>query len=161
MEGIIIILGHMNNERGGLSSIAKERLRKGIRELKIGYKLLLTGGFGEHFNKTKKPHAYYSKQFLLKERVSDNDILGFVSSSNSVEDAKKSKLIVDRYGIKKIVVITSDFHLKRVKFIFEHIFVGYELSFVSSKTNVSAERKKKLVEHEIIGLEKLRENNFL
>ena len=54
MEGIIILLGSPNDEEGQLSSIGIERANCSIEEYRKhpDYKILPTGGFGEHFNKT-------------------------------------------------------------------------------------------------------------
>jgi len=68
-KGCIMILGAPNDSKGRLSLIAKSRLKQGARELSLnpGFKILLTGGFGNHFNQTIYPHWKYAKDFLIKE----------------------------------------------------------------------------------------------
>ncbi len=157
MEGIVIILGSPNDDKGNLSDIAIGRNTKGIEEYRNheGYKILVTGGFGNHFNTTDKPHAYYAKQFLLKKGVPKNDILEFAESHDTVEDALLSKLIVDKYGTKDLVIVTSDFHVGRVRYIFERIFPDHNLEFSVVKTSYNRERYKVLNAHEKRELEKL------
>ena len=69
MEGIIILLGSPNDEEGQLSSIGIERANCSIEEYRNhpDYKILPTGGFGEHFNKTDMPHASYAKHYLITQ----------------------------------------------------------------------------------------------
>lgn len=154
MKGVIIILGSPNDSEGRLLSIAKERLDLGFEEYKkTGYKILLTGGFGEHFNHTKKPHAFYAKNYLLEKGVKDRDILEFAESSNTVEDAEMSKAILDEYEVEEVILVTSDFHLERVRYIFDKILEGYKLSYLGSETHKSEEELEVLREHERKALE--------
>ena len=48
IEGLILVLGSPNSDKGELFSIAKERCNLALTELakRPGWKLLLTGGFG-------------------------------------------------------------------------------------------------------------------
>ena len=77
MQGILLVLGAPNDEQGNLSSIARERCDQAIRVYKEhpGYKILLTGGYGPHFNTTSLPHASYTKQYLMAHHVPEEDIL--------------------------------------------------------------------------------------
>ncbi|NQV91897.1 YdcF family protein [Candidatus Woesearchaeota archaeon] len=156
MKGIMIILGHTNDNQGRLSSISKERLDLGFKSLEKGYKIIATGAFGGHFNTTKKMHASYSKEYLLKKGISKSLFLKIAKSSHTVEDALFSHVIIGGYKVKDIVVVTSDFHMARVKFIFGRIFKNYNLKFLSSKTEISEEKMKKLKSHEQKTLRKLK-----
>ena len=150
MNGTVILLGAPNDDTGKLSSLAVERCREALKvyEHRVGFSILPTGGFGEHFNRTAKPHAYYTRNFLLENGVPTKDILEPALSSFTLEDAALSRPIVDRYGIKDLIVVTSDFHLRRVKLIFERTFKGYTLSFRGSKTNLQQDELSALVAHE-------------
>jgi uncharacterized SAM-binding protein YcdF (DUF218 family) len=158
MKGIIIILGSPNDDTGGLSEIAIGRNLQGIKEYKThkNYKILLTGGFGNNFNNTNKPHAYYAKQFLLEKGIPEDDILEFAESGYTIEDATLTKPIVDKYKIKDLIIVTSDFHLDRVKIIFERVFRGYNLTFSGAKTKFSQEKYNQLIEHEKKEIEKMK-----
>ena len=136
MKGIIIILAHANDDKGNLSEISKERLNLGkeISQKNPEYKIILTGGYGDNFNSTKKPHHLYSKKYLLKNGVNEEIFLQSTESSNTVHDALDSKPIVEKYSVKNLTVISSDYHIKRVKYIFRSVFSGYKLNFFSSKT---------------------------
>ena len=149
MNGIIILLGAPNDASGKLSSIAVERclLAAEIRRGYAGFSILPTGGFGE-FNKTSKPHAHYTRNFLRELGVPAEDILAPTLSRFTLEDATLSKPTVARQHVKDLIVVTSDFHRKRVELIFKKTFTGYNLSFYGSKTNLPQTELDVLLQHE-------------
>jgi uncharacterized SAM-binding protein YcdF (DUF218 family) len=159
MEGIILVLGAPNDETGELSTIARARCQQAIKEYRHhpGYKILLTGGYGEHFNTTEYPHTYYTKRYLISRQIPEQDILSeFVESSNTLEDARLSQPIVERYGVKQVVVVTSDFHLDRAKYVFLQTFKNMHLSFSGSHTELPQQELEALRQHEQKALRKLR-----
>lgn len=98
MKTILLLLGSPNNEKGVLSSIAMDRIECACRLYmdNENMRFLCTGGFGEHFNTTDLPHAYYAKKALLAKGVKEEDFLPFVLSSNTYEDLEKAKQIIER-----------------------------------------------------------------
>jgi uncharacterized SAM-binding protein YcdF (DUF218 family) len=63
----------------------------------------------------------------------------FAESRNIFEDASLSKLIALASGARLVVVITSDYHLERARFIFEREYAGsgLHLVFLGTKTDGS------------------------
>lgn len=162
---VITILGHGNDTNGNLSSIAQERLQRGWQEYQNCFdtKIILTGGFGAHFNQTKIPHYQYSKQYLMSLGAQEKDFLEFPDSSNTYQDAELSKVIIDKDNIKELIIVSSDFHLERVKIIFKRVFgPEYRLRFIAAKTEVKrlapGEWEKKLA-HEKMAIENLLKKN--
>ncbi len=160
MKGVMIILGHRNDNQGRLSSISKERLNTGINNLEEDYKIIVTGAFGEGFNTTKKMHGSYLKEYLIKKGMSKSRFLRVARSSHTVEDALFSHVIVGGHKVKNVAVVTSDFHMARVKFIFERIFKDYNLKFIRSKTKISLEKMKTLKSHEQKTLRRLKKEGI-
>jgi uncharacterized SAM-binding protein YcdF (DUF218 family) len=154
MKGVIILLGAPNDEKGRLSNIARERCDQAFLEYRKHpeYKILPTGGFGPHFNVTDKPHAYYSSNYLISKGIPAVGILEFVKSSNTIEDAELSWSIIQKYGMESVIVVTSDFHIPRVRIIFEKRFLDVPVLFAASKTH--------LLEEELIQL-KIKEKRAL
>ena len=151
IDGVIIVLGSRNDEKGNLTPNARERAEKAIQVFRNNrnYKLLSTGGYGTHFNTTDKPHSWHIKQYLLSKGIMDTDILPLVESKNTIEDAKLSKSIVDSLGIKKIVLVTSDFHMMRAWIIFKKVFgKGYVLKVVGTKNTHTLKVKIQRYYHE-------------
>ncbi len=121
VSGLIVVLGSPNAEDGELYSVARERCQLALDEYasRAGWKILLTGGYGDHFNTTHQPHAAYLKCYLTARGIPEDDIVEFAESSNTIQDASLSKPIVYRYGAKHILVITSDYHQDRARYVFE------------------------------------------
>lgn len=163
MKGIVVILGALNDDEGNLSDMAIGRLTKGIEEYKNNknYKILCTGGFGEHFNRTDKPHAFYAKKYLLRQGILRGNLLEIAESHDTVRDAFLAKPIIDKYKVKNLIIVSSDFHMKRVRYIFERVFEGYNLIFSEAKTNFSEERYKVLYAHEEKEFDKLMKEGFI
>lgn len=92
MKQIVLTLGAPNDEQGNLSPMAVDRLEctLGLYLHNDGVKILCTGGFGESFNTTNHPHAYYSKRFLIERGVRECDFLEFALTTNTVEDFRMS-----------------------------------------------------------------------
>ena len=138
-KGMIIVLGSPNSEAGELYSIAKERCELALAEYakRSDWKILLTGGYGAHFNTSDQPHAAYLKHYLVKRGVPGPAIVEFAESANTLQDASLSKPIVLKYGVTEIVVITSDYHVDRARYVFEREFVGTEvhIEFSVSQTD--------------------------
>ena len=158
MEGVIILLGAPNDERGRLSSFARERCELAIREYGKypGYKILPTGGFGPHFNVTDKPHGFYSSRYLISRGIPKEDILEGVESSNTLEDAEFSWPVIKKFGVEKVIVVTSDFHVPRAQIIFKRKFAEIPLSFAGSKTHLSKKELGELKLKEKGAIKKLR-----
>lgn len=150
MKSIILLLGSPNDENGKLSRIA-------INRIECAYNLyannknmvfLCTGGFGEHFNTTNHPHAYYAKSALIERGVKEDDFLPFVLSSNTYEDFEKSKPTIERESPDILFIVSSDFHIERVKILHEKI-INYPYSiFLSAKSSLSENELQPLLEHE-------------
>ncbi|MBI2546171.1 YdcF family protein [Candidatus Woesearchaeota archaeon] len=162
MEGIIVILGSPNDDEGNLSDISTGRIAKAIQEYRSNpdFRILCTGGFGDHFNRTDKPHATYAVRFLIKQGIPEEYILEIAESHDTVEDALKAKPIIDKYNARNLIIVSSDFHMERVKYIFERIFSGYNLRFAEAQTDFSEERYNKLYAHENKELRKLKEEGI-
>lgn len=129
--GIIVLLGSPNSDQGELYSIAKARCERALWEYRRhpGFKILPTGGFGDHFNRTDKPHAFYLGQYLVMCGVPDSDILESAPSRNTIEDATLSYPIAIKHGAQSVIVVTSDYHAERAQFLFQRTYGGISLSF--------------------------------
>jgi uncharacterized SAM-binding protein YcdF (DUF218 family) len=139
IKGLIVVLGSPNTEQGELYSIAKERCEQALIEYinNPDYHILLTGGYGAHFNNTDQPHAAYLKSYLTSRGIPEERFVEFAESSNTLEDASLSKAIVLKYAVHHMLVITSDYHLDRAQYIFEKAFADTEvrITFSASQTD--------------------------
>ncbi len=159
IEDIIIVLGSTNNQDGNISDIGLQRLNKGITLLntfKDSY-IILTGGFGSHFNTTNTPYSTYAKDFLIKNRISETRILDCVLSKDTIEDAKLTLPLIKEITPKNIHIVSSDFHMERVKYIFNKVFSNMNLSFHQVNYKTEEKEMQKLRDTEIKELKLLKE----
>ena len=142
MNGLIVVLGSPNSEEGELYSIAKARCRLALDEYarRDDWKILLTGGYGAHFNTTDQPHAAYLKDYLTTRGIPEDDIVEFAESTNTIEDASFSKPMVQRHRVTTILVITSDYHEDRARYVFEKEFADTDvkIAFCVAQTDEAA-----------------------
>ena len=163
IQGIIIILGSPNSKQGDLYNVAKQRCELAIQEyLKHpDWKIVLTGGYGAHFNEAVEPHAYYLHQYLIERGVPSRAIVDSVMSTNTLEDASLSKPTIIKYNIQNLIVVTSDYHYDRAQYIFEREYSNNNLriqfSLCHTDENTCEFDLKSQKVHEEEALKKLKE----
>ena len=161
MKNVIIVLGSPNSEKGRLSKIAIGRVKKCLEIFNPETDMILcTGGFGLHFNITSIPHAEYLKRYLIKKGISETYFLPFANSSNTVEDATKSKEILLTENFKKITIITTEYHFKRVQLIFDEILSDFEKTYLNVPNNMSIKSLQKFQVHESKAVEGILRNGL-
>jgi vancomycin permeability regulator SanA len=163
IAGFVVVLGSPNDSIGRLSAMGLGRVELGrktyLARRDEGWRLLLTGGFGDHFNTTARPHAAYAQALLVEAGVPAEHIVEFAESRNTVDDALKARPIVEKYGVQQLIVVSSDFHLDRVRFIFGEVFPDRNLAFAGAEhlATCTPEEQEKLLAHERRELENLRQ----
>ena len=162
INGVIVVLGSPNDDRGRLSSIALERCSQALAEFKRNpeYAVLPTGGWGAHFNTTDRAHGFYVRQELVARGIPDSAFLPCVESSNTIEDASLSRPILESYPGAELIVVTSDFHAKRARYLFEREFPERRITISISATDLPPDELSRLQEHEHKALKKLKDQEF-
>ncbi|PCI09551.1 MAG: hypothetical protein COB73_05330 [Flavobacteriaceae bacterium] len=145
---VIVLLGGLNSSKGELGEISLKRLDKCLEIYSEETFVLCTGGWGTYFNTTIHPHAYYSKNYLIKKGVLEGDILDLLLSKNTVDDAVLIKKYFSKPLKYDLTIVTTDFHLERVQLIFKEILVGFNLNWIGVKNSLSKEELKYRVAHE-------------
>ncbi len=158
----IVLLGAPNDERGNLSAMALERCDQAYAEsVRHPDALILpTGGFGAHFNVTDKPHAFYTRNYLVGKGVAPSRFLSGAESGNTIQDAALAAPILQQAGVTDILLVTSDFHVERASFLFGLALKGTGISMTvsPSTTHVPPEEMERLRAHETSSLARLRAN---
>lgn len=162
MNAIIMVLGSPNDNNGNLSTFAFDRLYRtyDLAESNETSKILCTGGIGEHFNKTNKPHFYYAQEFLKLKGIDPSRFLPGISSKNTVEDFSLSKSLIEEIKPDLLIIITSEFHMERVKILAEAIIPDLTKFYVSVDTSLTTLEMKPLIEHEKNAIIFLKENGI-
>jgi len=163
MIKIILLLGSPNDDTGELSQIAIDRneCAYNIYQSNKDIVFLCTGGFGEHFNRTDKPHAYYSKEYLIAKGAKEEDFLPFVLSSNTYEDFEKAKLEIGRLNPDLVIVVTSDFHIGRARLLYEYFIGKANVLFVPAKSTLNSNELTASIDHEEQAINRLKQSLFI
>jgi uncharacterized SAM-binding protein YcdF (DUF218 family) len=156
MKTAILVLGSINDEHGVLSPISQSRCDKALEVYQANPSsyLLCTGGFGENFNVTSLPHAVYTRRYLCTKGIAQDTFLEIAPSRFTVEDATLSKPILLTNGCSNLIVVTSDFHMDRVKLIFNHFLPEFDIEFVEADTPLPKTAVQRLVAHEVFAIER-------
>lgn len=157
---ILVTLGAPNSPDGALSEISKTRLDYCKVIFKKGQLILCTGGWGPQFNTAKKPHAAYCREYLIHKGLSEQDFTEIALSKNTVDDAVKIKAILSDFEQVKLTVITSKFHVERVKLIFNEILANYKIDFIGVDGGLSQTELSALEKHEQQAIAKIKQNGL-
>jgi len=103
----------------------------GIKLFKQGYAptIVFSGGALDD----GPSNAKAMRQQALEAGLSDDNILLDEYAQNTYENAVNSKKLLDEIGAKKIILVTSPYHQRRLKRTFEHVF-GPDYTFISSSS---------------------------
>jgi vancomycin permeability regulator SanA len=158
---VIVVLGSPNFPDGTLGPIALDRLQGCLSIFNPQkHKILCTGGFGAHFNTSPMAHANYLKDFLTLKGVTSTAFLPLALSSNTVEDAVMSKSILKEMEYKDLIIITSEYHMARVKFIFTEILKDFNLKFKAVAHHSIDDVLEPLTQHEKMAMDQLISNGL-
>ncbi len=147
----IVVLGGGIVRNCYLPKYVQERLKKAWQIFKKNEKakILVCGKYSFLYPKNKPPQkteAEIMRDHLLKLGAPKEKIFLEQKSQDTITNAYFAKTL---YFIPKkeqtAKIITSDFHLQRVKFIFSKVFgKEYRLKFISAPSFLTKERKKRI-----------------
>jgi len=119
-------------KKGMVGNDALPRYVYAYRLYRINRKPIIISG-GKIFKRSSE--AEIAKKLLLSLGVDKDDILIEEKSRDTFENAKHVKELTEKHGIKKIILVTSAFHMKRSMLIFDKFFketipcpTGYNIS---------------------------------
>ena len=134
---VIIILSHFMNKNGILNNETINRINKAI-EIRSQRKanLIITSGWA-YRKDNSNAIGKIVKNFISKNFKLENcKILVNTKSRDTVGDAFYSRAKLLEYSISKITVVTSDYHTRRAKLIFNSFFSNIEyLEIIGIKTS--------------------------
>ncbi len=148
MTDCILVLSCGIKKDGSIGNETKLRTDKGIdlfKKEKVKY-IIFSGKdsfLGSHNLKTTL--AKSMQIYAIKKRISKNKILLEEESLDTIGNAffTKEKILV-HMNLKSVIVITSDYHMQRTKYIFNKILGNkYSIKYVSVKSNRNTAQKKK------------------
>ena len=123
MNTIIIVLGNPPKDDGTIPYNLETRLDLAISEYwkNSESKLIMTGGsvYG------KLIEAVEMNKYCNERGIPNNNIIQEKKSMNTYDNALYTAKILEKEKPKKIVIVTSRFHKKRVNIIFKNYFNNY------------------------------------
>lgn len=155
LNELVIVLGSTIRPDGSLSDIAIERLEV-TRNILSSFEsphLIITGGFGPHFNKTDKAYSLYAYEYLVQHGISKDCVTALIPSTDTVEDATLTRRVLKGRIPSRMSIVTSDFHVPRATYIFNIVFKETNIKFVSVPhitDNASLAKLLKTEESELI-----------
>ena len=148
MPDIIVVLGHFDNT-AHLTSTGRERLDAGVAQLHLRPdSLLAITGCAAGVPRTDEASAY-----LLARNVRRVEL---IDTHNTAEDAFLTEPLVSRYAPERLVVVTSDYHVERARFIFERVFTQLPIVMHSVPHTAMEDERRALLAHEERALQLLR-----
>jgi uncharacterized SAM-binding protein YcdF (DUF218 family) len=156
----IVILGGGITDRGDLPSQVEKRLNKAIKVSKERGidRFLVSGRYSFLFDEKEAPsttEAKLMKEYLVRKGIDKENIFLEEKSMDTISNAyyTKTEYFLPE-GEKEAVVISSNYHIPRVKYIFKKVFgKEYNLEFTGIKTDNS----KKLIKRQKRLLEEMKE----
>ena len=145
-----VILGFRLNKNNKIHPILKKRLDFFIKKYKKGDKVILSGG---NPNKNTHSEAFIMSKYIKKHLdIKKNHILLENRSLNTQENVLFILKILDKYNINNVSLITSSWHLKRVKTLFKKMserkinigYIGSRKLIPKNKTETKLIQKEKL-----------------
>ncbi len=163
---VCAVLGAGNDKNGTLCSDAIQRCDLALELIASNSqtKVILCGGFGEHFNTTKKEHYHYLKSYMETHLENiDEYLLGCVESYNTIADIQGiNKLLQPFNGEVELTVITNDYHVLRASVLVNKIItqnhIGTKFLSVSSQKNILLLQNR--LKHEFSRINEYLNNDF-
>jgi uncharacterized SAM-binding protein YcdF (DUF218 family) len=162
---VILTLGNGLTADWKLPEIVSARLKK-IADLyfqKVSGKIIVCGRWSINWDiKGIEPpttEAEEMKKTLLSFGVSDVDILKEEWSRDTIGNAYFAKIkLIKPNNYKSILIVCSDFHIKRAQFLFRKIFDDkYEMDFLTTPTEAGHDSEFLQMENDVLA----RQSNFL
>ncbi len=134
-KDVIICLGDVFSSPKTIENM-KFKTEKAVDLYKQGMadKIIFTGGF-----KTKKElsEAQYMASIAIKLDISKKNIMLEEKSYTTIGNAYYSKAIMDNNGFNSAIIVTSPYHIRRTKYVFEKIMKDKRLYFRRCKNNLN------------------------
>jgi len=140
---LLVVLSHLMSKTCELGDESLARVDMAIKLFSSDqYDKLVTLGW-DYRADCDVPIAEVVSEYILKKSDIDNSlVIALIESRDTVGDAIYCLDYFRRSKLKKIVVVTSDYHVERSKFIFNRVFnnaVSIEVHGVETKANLDSE----------------------
>lgn len=146
----IVVLGGGIDLNGNLPPHVYQRLDKALKLYKKlpRSKIVLSGKYSFLYSLKKPPITEAEKmaQYLIEKGVPKKDIFLEKKSQDTISNAYYLKTdFLLPLKEKRAIVVTSDFHQQRVRYIFKKVFgEGYQFQFIATPSGLPEKAKEKI-----------------
>lgn len=118
-----------------------DRVQWGIKLYQDGWapRLVLVGAA---LDKSGPSNAEAMRKIALQAGVPDTAIFLEEKSANTLENAALGKAVLDLFGAKSIILVTSPYHQRRAYETFKKVYEGEVLSIINSPSGYSTWNSK-------------------
>lgn len=154
MADVILVLARGIHEDGSIPDEAKSRVRKGVELYNQGASkhLVMSGSWTYHFDiAPPRTEAAAMKEYAVSLGVDPDNIIEEAQSKDTLGNAYfTKKKICETNGWKDIIIVASDDHMPRVKYLFNKVYgPDFSLNFeVSVRVLDEIAYKKELIHEE-------------
>ncbi|MEK6900404.1 MAG: YdcF family protein [Nanoarchaeota archaeon] len=157
---LVVLGGGLDGESPNLQS----RLRYD-KALEIQQKfdhLILSSGWSYKVKVAGISEAEAGRNYMVERGVPMSKIITENLSKDTVSNAYHCRKIIDGFGVTDITMVTSAFHMKRARFIFEVVFPkgSYTLGYVKSDDGITGKELNKRKIHERLVLDFFKKHLF-
>lgn len=143
---VIIVLGGGINGDGSLGESSRQRVDKGVELYKKrAAPYLIMSGKGGFLSETQLPftEAEVMKKYAVTLGVDPKDVFLEEKSKDTIGNAYFTRKLSEDKKWKRFIVVTSDYHLKRSKYIFRKIFGReYTLHFIRARSYLNYKQRR-------------------
>ena len=128
-ETVLVVLGGSNGPDGQLSQMSLDRCEQAVRTFwkHPDSRILTTGGWGQHFNTATKAHGDLMKGALVRRGLPAEPFYPNAISGYTEQDAQSAAATLGQPAPRRILLLTSDFHIERAVYYFRIAFPASEI----------------------------------
>ena len=158
---VIVVLGGSNDQQGRLSPMSEDRCLEALKVHRQHptYPLLMTGGWGDHFNQSPWTHGHLQKEILIQQGIPPDSFLPIVLSSHTRADAVEAARVLSRSSPRTLILITSDFHIPRACHYFQAEFPHTRLVPHPAPSRLAPQELERRIQHEQMRMKSLRQQS--
>lgn len=133
----LVILSHLMDSNGNLEKESILRIDKALKLYDyFKYDYFITSGWDYREDTRLKIGDVMAQELINNRSIKKNHIIIDTNARDTVGDAFFIRRRILKFPIKKMTVITSDYHVKRTKIIFKKFFEPkIKIEIVGAETN--------------------------
>jgi len=139
----ILVTGSGVSPEGNLTQIGKSRVQKAVElyNKNIAKRILMSGKYSHNFSYIpQKTEAQAMKEYAVILGVQESHIFTEEDSLDTIGNAYFTKQFMKKMNWKNIILVTSNFHLARIEYIFKKVYgKDFQIDIIPALTFLSTD----------------------